>query len=558
MSIISETQRTTLVDKMGKLLDEYDYEYTYDALDNIIDTWASNKESLLSAFKNHPNYIEDEFCIAFDSDYNREIDTQASVAFTTYWRRIREQYQEDVPNELTSKGAPIDTYYNLPWEIYNILDNLQYYAYRTVPEELYEILNNLVPEIHPHTGEKTSRVINRLCTYLGYSKDPDYNKEFAKYADSLSPMTIKRHTVLSLNPLDYLTMSFGNSWASCHTIDKQNKRHMPNSYAGQYSSGTISYMLDSSSMVFYTVDKSYDGHEYWTQPKINRQMFHYGEDKLVQGRLYPQGNDGNTDEYTVYRQIVQQIIAHCFNLPNLWSVSKGNDNASRYIKSEGTHYRDYNCFENCTLSKNKEKPNENTFVVGHAPICIECGETHDESESINCCTSNLIRCNNCGYEIYDPDDAIYIDGEYYCRDCCHYCECCDEYHRGEEYYIDCEDRYVCEDCLDNYYALCEECDEYFPRDEINQATDEHGHHIHVCDGCLDYYYTECCECGEYHRENEMTEIYDGDHVCSECLNKYAECEECGEWYPKDEMHEIGEGVYVCDDCYEEEEVPDAV
>ena len=158
------------------------------------------------------------------------------------------------------------------------------------------------------------------------------------------------HTILSVNPLDYLTMSFGNSWASCHTIDKQNKREMPNSYQGMYSSGTISYMLDSPSMVFYTVDASYDGNDFWHEPKINRQMYHWGEDKLIQGRLYPQDNDGCSTGYTAFRAIVQKIMSEIFDFPNFWTVSKGTSEAGRYIDSEGTHYRDYNNFSNCTSS----------------------------------------------------------------------------------------------------------------------------------------------------------------------------------------------------------------
>jgi hypothetical protein len=205
--------------------------------------------------------------------------------------------------------------------------------------------------------------MNKLFTYLGYNKHPDYNREFAKYADALNPLVIKRHTILSLNPLDYLTMSFGNSWASCHTIDKENKRNMPNSYQGQYSSGTMSYMLDATSMVFYTVDKSYEGIEYWTQPKINRQMFHYAEDKLVQGRLYPQDNDGCQNEYTGYRNLVQEIIAQVLEVPNLWSLKIGTNAAGRYIYTRGTHYADYCYYDNCSLSTLKGSENEDLVYM---------------------------------------------------------------------------------------------------------------------------------------------------------------------------------------------------
>ena len=159
-----------------------------------------------------------------------------------------------------------------PTEIFNFLIKIPVYTSQYIDSELADELNKICPEVHAHDGQKTSRVINKLLAYIGVGKHPEYNREFAKYADALNPLKITRHTILSVNPLDYLTMSFGNSWASCHTIDKQNKRNMPNSYQGMYSSGTISYMLDSPSMVFYTVDASYDGNDFWHEPKINRQM----------------------------------------------------------------------------------------------------------------------------------------------------------------------------------------------------------------------------------------------------------------------------------------------
>lgn len=544
---------TNLINNIEDLLDEYDYEYTTDALETIVSTWAKNKATLLEAFKTHPNYIPEEYCIAFDTDYNREIDDRQSGYFSAYLCRIMEKYMNDVPAEHTDKFSGLDKSYNIGDPIYYFLSGLNVRAYHTITDNDFQMLTNNLPEIHPHAGEKTSRVVNRICNYLGYSKDPDYNKEFAKYADSLSPLKIKRHTVISLNPLDYLTMSFGNSWASCHTIDKSNRRHMPNSYEGQYSSGTMSYLLDHSSIVFYTVDKTYDGTKYWTQAKINRQMFHYGEDKLVQGRLYPQSNDGNSEEYTAYRRIVQQVIAECFGFPNLWSVSKGVSNANRYIITKGTHYPDYQNFDSCTLSRNQSTQNDNYFIVGHAPICIECECEHDISENINCCRDNSICCADCGCTL-DEDEAIYINGEYYCRDCVNYCDCCHEYHRSEEHYICAEDAYVCDDCFGEYYTDCEECGNVVDSTETYTVyNDIHGWHDQVCEDCLERYYEKCSDCDKYHRREYMVEIEDGVWVCHSCFEEYAKCSVCGEYYLKDDMVEESEGIYICDDCAEEKE-----
>lgn len=385
--IITEDERKSLLKDMEHLLDEYDYDYTDEALNKIINTWAENKADLITAFKKHPNYLKGKFMIAFNHDYVRSVDTMGIRAFES-WMLNRDNalaVREFMPEEM--REYVIDNNLFLPSEIFGLLRNMEEYQSQYITAGQAGDFNKAYANINACEGQKLSRAMNKLLTYVGYNKLPDYNREFAKYADAINPLQITRHTILSVNPLDYLTMSFGNSWASCHTIDKTNKRNMPNSYEGMYSSGTVSYMLDKPSMVFYTVDAAYGGKDFWHEPKINRQMFHWAEDKLVQGRLYPQDNDGNGGAYTPYREIVQKIMSEIFEFPNLWTVSKGTDAASKYVVSRGTHYRDYESYSNCTLSRPKGSENEEYFIVGHAPICIKCGYEHDKQGNISCCAS---------------------------------------------------------------------------------------------------------------------------------------------------------------------------
>ena len=510
MANITMEEREYLLANMEELLDEYDYKYDSDALNKIIDEWSRQKAGLIEAFKKHPNYMEGKFMIAFDADFERKIEIQPSHKFWLWLRdvAIPEAHKNGyIPQEVRDNTTSWEF---LPYSINDFLRYLHNYAERCVRESTAEYLNEICPTLRVHAGQKTSRVINKLCHYLGFDKVDGYNREFAKYADSLSPMIIKRHTILSINPLDYLTMSFGNSWASCHTIDKENKRRMPNDYSGCYSSGTVSYMLDSSSMVLYTVDAAYDGNEYWSEPKVNRQMFHYGEEKLVQARLYPQDNDGCGDVYTPYRNIVQQIISTIFELPNLWTLSKGTENSSRYISSYGTHYRDYIHYENCSLSRIKGSENENYIIVGSKPICIKCGERHNNADNISCCSK--MRCANCG-DYINEDDAYYVDGEYYCRDCVHYCERCDEYHREEETYVN-GYGWVCDSCLHEYFTYCECCETYVREEDTTWIESEDRY---ICEHCRDRYYTWCEGCDEYYPDDEM-HTYGDTQLCEDCYN----------------------------------------
>lgn len=238
-------------------------------------------------------------------------------------------------------------------------------------------------------GQRLSRAVNKVLGLIGVDKHTDYNREFAKFADSTNPLKIRRHTVLSIHPVDYYTMSFGNSWSSCHTIDKRNERGIDseNSYRGCNSSGTESYMLDRTSFLFYTVDASSDGTHLELDNKINRNMFHYYDNQLVQGRVYPQGHDhGSKDLYKDIREIVQKIIADILDVPNMWTNKSGIESCEDVIISTGTHYRDYENFSNCNVSTLKDDRDEHPYVkIGHYPICPCCGDEHKGKESIECC-----------------------------------------------------------------------------------------------------------------------------------------------------------------------------
>ena len=508
--MLSTSEKNYLQTSMEGLLFEYDYNYRSAAVANILDEWSRQKGWLIEAFKKHPNYIEGKFMIAFDADYERKIEKRPSSRFSDWILDVAAPTCKD-----TTPALAQGTYhYGMNYDTFCFFYYIHNYAERCISESTAKYLSETFTELKFHAGQKTSRVVNKICQYLGFDKVDGYNREFAKYADSLSPMVIRRHTILSINPLDYLTMSFGNSWASCHTIDKTNKRGMPNSYSGCYSSGTISYMLDGTSMVLYTVDASYEGNEYWKEPKINRQMFHYGEEKLIQSRLYPQDNDNDASVYAPYRNIVQDIIAKIFDFPNLWTLSKGNDNVSRYVNHCGTNYPDYRYYSNVTISRIKGTENDNSINVGTRPICVNCGGRHRVEDSIDCC--DAYTCTECGCSL-DEDDVIWINGDVYCRDCCHYCEWCDEYHMGSEYYVR-NFGYVCEHCIDRHFYYCDSCDEYVREDDAYWIECENRY---VCESCLDHYYSYCENCGEYFPDDDVRE-YNGLMLCNDCYEDRVE------------------------------------
>lgn len=314
-------------------------------------------------------------------------------------------------------------------------------------EESVNTINTLFPWIKPHNGAKTSKVINRICRDFGLTAHEDYNREYGKFADAINPTEITRWTILSVNPIDFLMMSNGNSWKSCHWIDKT-YRGVGRGYGGCYSSGTLSYAEDEVSIVLYTVDGSYKGTEYELQPKIHRQMFHYYKGILIQGRLYPNDQEGSgtqdtqetLDLYKQFREIAQRVISECFGLPNLWKNKKGTSECGKVSLSEGTHYHDYLHYSNCNVSYNKSMYGDDSapairMTIGHAPICPVCGEEHDNQECILCndCYRGGYVCERCGESVSEADGIRIGDYWYCCAECAEndgyvWCANVDEWH----------------------------------------------------------------------------------------------------------------------------------
>lgn len=469
-----------------ELLESYEaedgryYNPTEHGLNQIFETWMENKKGILKAFEKHPNY-NGRGQIVLTEEFAREID---KVSFEESLDKLIRMI--DVEHKAERElliSVPAETFVN---------------------EEFAEKVNASMVT-RASKGKKTSRVIRAICVSAGISKKEEFERTYAKLSDAINPLKVTRYTILSVNPLDYWTMSFGNSWTSCHTIDKTGLRNCDDGYSGCYSGGTESYMLDPSSIVVYTVDKNDDVSQPELCDKVTRCMFHIGESKIVQGRLYPQGNDDNSDAYKQIREIVQRVIAQIWEVPNLWSNTKGAETCTEYTESFGVHYRDYEKFDTCNVSilKNiEEKQKWKLIRIGHDPICPECGCEHEGDECILCpeC-SNTKYCKCCGSVIHnDDDDRVYIDDdEIYCCSSCaeragyvfcideewHWLEDCEYDHYNNEYFLPNSDTVYTEDGHTYFSAENAEADGY--RFVWHYDAWYHENVLYYCGKCYEYF-----------------------------------------------------------------------
>lgn len=420
-----------LVDDVRELLTKYDHENTEYGVCVMLSEYFSNKNELITMFQRSKNYIGD-MRIVLDielerTNNKREVrnlvtefpyEVEASKAILKYEDEDGKTFDSYLLNGIKSVtargllyGDALDKLaiedekrdrftingHTVSSQIEkNTFDLLMSYFAENYQSQVQTELANCVNDNSAITitgGMKTSRAFNRVCSHYGVDQLPNYNRAFARYSDAVSGLKRKLKFFISVNPLDYLTMSFGNSWASCHTIDRTNKRQMKDYYRGEYCGGTMSYMLDKSSIITYVHDSIPTGCE---EGKIYRNMFHYQNGSLIQGRIYPQGNDGATDLYKTFRTVVQDELSELLGLENKTWVKK-TDGCSDYVNTIGVHYPDYYYNSDCNVSYPKELGSPPRSVkIGHERICVYCGEWMDADPDPEYNDStNRLNCSNC-------------------------------------------------------------------------------------------------------------------------------------------------------------------
>lgn len=476
-----------------------------------VEEWYDNKSALFEVLRKHECWNEEAKAVIFLHDEERIPDGN-NFRIEVY------NLHQYVERKIESSGHKVDLFFGTTLRL------LAGHSQKEISSEEAEAINNFgyYREVKP--GTKRSRVLNALFKEVPVDGDKkidatafaddhedenrsfdSYNKIFARAADAVNPLKIKRITVLSVNICDYLLASNGNSWSSCHFINANG------AYRGCYKAGTLSYANDKTSMVFYTVSSEYSGSSWRLEPKITRQMFHYQNGNLLQSRLYPKGWEAANENYSDYREVVQKIMSDCLGVPNLWKKLLLGDWSEIYTYDDSLHYRDYEEYpKECVMSYNKEFENQTHLgiEIGGRSYCVDCGaeryaDDSDENKSLQCydCREREVYCTHCGV-VYNVDDIHEIDGGYYCESCCFYCDYHNEWEpRYDGRNDDCR-RYIsvsgevltmCCDAVDSEYIQCDYCGEYIPLGEYT-VLDNHGI---LCEDCYNEYIRE-----ENENENE--------------------------------------------------------
>jgi hypothetical protein len=188
-----------------------------------IDNWAHSKAHLYRMFGNQlrietevdNNVPDSEYRNDFDSFERNYLTSQPRTILFLFFIRNFLNKEEVLKNELTRDI----TFYGMKFQ----------------------------------TGMKISRVISKLVP-------ADLVDQLqTAYSMFLQKFNGKGRAVVSIHPIDYLTMSENsNGWRSCHALD------------GEYRAGTLAYMLDEGSTIGYVANSKFEKrYTVWSEGQRN-------------------------------------------------------------------------------------------------------------------------------------------------------------------------------------------------------------------------------------------------------------------------------------------------
>ena len=256
--------------------------------------WYNNKKPLIDLFRKHPCWNEREKAIIIDEvEFEKQNQVQdIKEAFGNFKRAIYDTYAGFTINECGRVTGFFDSLYytldKLRSENTNGNEIITYpqgfkdtWGYRDMRRANEICARKLgAPEFSVNISHrKIAKILNEYFHAMAIDRAGCYNKEFAKLSDALSAKKSKAKIVFSLNICDYVTMSHGNSWTSCHSFE----RH------GGWHAGSLSYALDNVTIVAYGLPVDSENKDLYAQRKLFRQLFMLSNDSesFVQSRMYP-------------------------------------------------------------------------------------------------------------------------------------------------------------------------------------------------------------------------------------------------------------------------------
>ena len=323
-------------------------------------------------------------------------------------------------------------------------------------------------------GQKPMRVLGRFLTYCKNIEGIDgivksYEEFRLAHSMVLNDNLVKGNMVISIHPLDFMTMSDNSSnWSSCMSWTEQ----------GCYHAGTVEMMnsnnvlccyIENSDPYYFSKKTADTDEDYKWYNKKWRQLVYFTKDIIVGGKPYPYHNDEIS-------KILIQIIRDLARKNLGWTYSFGPELYKDMIHINGNY------------SMNRAKGYiSRGYMKKHNILFDTKGMYNDmlnDSSTNYWCVRNKV----------DHNKVISYSGKAPCL-------CCGEsiiYETGEDY--DYNERYgnvgstICTSCLDMF--RCDICNDAYPNQKHYTIYLINGRKISICDCCVREYIRKCPECGK--------------------------------------------------------------
>ena len=488
-----------LSDKDKNLITEYIRKYGaashFIGVDEWLKDWGKEKIKLYKLFNNSFTYSVPIEYIKPESEIRKQItDLLDHMVFKKILKDFIENkilFDRNLIKDCCDKGHGWGHYSETQRDLEYFLGDI------TSPETLRKgvicFSLKLKPEGCKQTlqipkGTKTIKAINKFLTYFKYyfKDDEDYKKvlsdfETFRLAHSmiLNDKVIKGELVLSIHPLDFITMSDNASnWISCMNWTEP----------GCYHVGTVEMMNSNNVICCYLTSKNdwefskneKTGEVYLWNNKRWRQLAYVTPEILMTGKSYPYQNE---DISRKILDTLKELSIKNLNQDYEYGIEPYNDmqyintvaamDRARYYRGlpkSARHKKNiifdthgmYNDMLNDHVTKylcyrNKVKKTTIISVSGKTK-CLCCGKPSIVPD---------YDWINYGYQNLSYNDRYQRCGEVICMDCVDKyftCEICYSHHNTSRKPMYCftdeitgAKKRICEDCIKKYFKECPIC-----------------------------------------------------------------------------------------------------
>lgn len=290
-------------------------------------------------------------------------------------------------------------------------------------------------------GQKIIKTIQKVLNFYGYDMSNGLFEEFRnKVSNITTSSNIKSNLVLSIHPIDYMTMSDNNcGWSSCMSW-KNN---------GMYSDGIIEMMNSNMIIVAYLEsDNPFVVNNHIIPNKSWRTLLYVHKNILVAGKSYPYHNS----------ELDKKVLEELYKL-----VNKNLKWDYKYKEQEYKDLYSYLPNEEDQINNLWVSKKQIVIVTGHAMY----NDLLEDKDSVYFCYRNI------------PKKGMVLNasGKNTCLVC------------GLQHYGTTSEK-ICNSCKENYRCCnCGNVDSSKKHFEISVANDNNYrvHRERICEHCIDDY-----------------------------------------------------------------------